>query len=178
MNWHDYFTYNAETGDLIWKWRDESSQSYRNKSKAANKARAGKAAGCRGDNPDGTPKCVVTWIGGKFYKVHRIIWEMHNGPIRCGYVIDHKDGDPWNNRLENLRECTQGENTLNQRLSKKNTSGVKGVHWDKQTGMWRASIKAYGVEMKLGRYPLLEGAVAARVAAEKELHGEFARTAP
>jgi len=34
---------------------------------------------------------------------HRYIWESHNGPIPEGYHIHHRDGNPLNNRLENLQ---------------------------------------------------------------------------
>jgi hypothetical protein len=42
-------------------------------------------------------------VGKKKYRAHRIIWEMHHGPIPAGLVVDHIDADPGNNRIENLR---------------------------------------------------------------------------
>ena len=50
--------------------------------------------------------------GGRFYE-HRVIWEMHNGPIPDGLVIDHIDRNPRNNSIENLRVVTQSQNHLN-----------------------------------------------------------------
>lgn len=42
--------------------------------------------------------------------VHRVIWELHNGPIPEGMVIDHKDCDRVNNHIDNLQVCTYSEN--------------------------------------------------------------------
>lgn len=50
----------------------------------------------------------------KTCKVHRLVWEVFNGVIPDGMVIDHCDGNPQNNRLENLRCVTQKENCNNQ----------------------------------------------------------------
>ena len=47
---------------------------------------------------------------------HRIIWEMHHGPIPKGMQIDHIDGDCANNKLENLRLATNRENSCNREV--------------------------------------------------------------
>lgn len=46
----------------------------------------------------------------KKFLVHRLVYETFKGEIQEGYVIDHIDGNPKNNNLENLRVCTQKEN--------------------------------------------------------------------
>ena len=46
--------------------------------------------------------------------VHRAVWEMHNGPIPDGLVVDHINRDPSDNRVENLRVVTQKQNCSNQ----------------------------------------------------------------
>lgn len=38
----------------------------------------------------------------KSRRLHRVVWEYHNGPIPKGYHIHHIDGDRSNNQLENL----------------------------------------------------------------------------
>ena len=58
---------------------------------------------------------------------HRVIWEMLNGPIPSGLVIDHIDGNPFNNLISNLRVVTQAVNTRNKKLYSTNTTGIAGV---------------------------------------------------
>lgn len=45
-----------------------------------------------------------------YYRVHRLVWESFNGAIPEGYVVDHKNGDKKDNRLENLQLLTWSEN--------------------------------------------------------------------
>ena len=54
------------------------------------------------------------------------------------------------------------------RLSKRNKSGVTGVHWDKASSKWRASIRVKGKDIKLGRFSSLEEATTARKEAERK----------
>lgn len=44
-----------------------------------------------------------------FWTLSRIIWKYHYGVEPKG-VIDHINGDPTDNRIENLQDVTQGEN--------------------------------------------------------------------
>jgi hypothetical protein len=41
---------------------------------------------------------------------HRIIYECYNGLIKEGFVTDHIDSNPQNNKLSNLQAITQSEN--------------------------------------------------------------------
>lgn len=66
---------------------------------------------------------------GRLVPVHRIIWTIVFGEIGDGHVIDHIDGDPFNNRIENLRSIPSGENTRNARKRKDNSTGVTGVSY-------------------------------------------------
>lgn len=63
----------------------------------------------------------------KVWYVHRIIYHMFYGQIPDGMVIDHIDGNPFNNRIENLRCTTQAINTRNRCISKRNKTGITGV---------------------------------------------------
>jgi len=45
-----------------------------------------------------------------FCRVHRIVWELHNGPVPEGLEIDHIDGDKQNNDIINLRIVSHSEN--------------------------------------------------------------------
>jgi hypothetical protein len=112
---------------------------------------------------------AYTIIAGKTVYMHRMI--MGAQP---GQEIDHEGHDTLDNRRAKLRVATSSQNNSNKGISRANTSGYKGVSWDKQAGRWRASIKKDGKKRVLGLHD--DPVVAARVydAAARELHGVFA----
>lgn len=85
---------------------------------------------------------------------HQLVWESVNGRVPMGLEIDHINGDPADNRLINLRLVTHSQNMQNtHKVSRKNkTSGVKGVHWDKNRGQWRSHITLNGKQKFIGRF--------------------------
>jgi hypothetical protein len=93
-----------------------------------------------------------------------------------GMVTDHINGDPLDNRKENLRICTAAENQRNRGANKNNTSGFKGVSWSKRDKIWRAGIGHDGKDIKLGCFEDKEEAARAYDRKAIELHGEFAYT--
>jgi len=104
---------------------------------------------------------------------HRVIWAMHTGKWPTNN-IDHINGDPSDNRIENLREATQSQNLANSRMSVTNTSGYKGVYWHRPTQKWIAAIKRNSEKHYLGQFTCPKEAHAAYCKAAKELHGEYA----
>ena len=76
----------------------------------------------------------VRLLGERFVQ-HRIIWELHFGPIPEGMVIDHIDRDKSNNRIENLRCTSQSSNMTNQ--PQRNSSGYKGVYQNQSSGKYQ-----------------------------------------
>ena len=90
-------------------------------------------------------------------------------------VVDHVNSDGLDNRRRNLRVATQADNMKNTRLRKGNTSGFKGVFWDKFTGRWMAAIGHNGKFHNLGRFDTREEAASAYAAAAIEKFGEYAR---
>lgn len=64
------------------------------------------------------------------FAVHRIVWALHH-PVNNDKLIDHIDGNSWNNRIENLREVTHAINSRNMKKNKTNKSGVTGVCFKK-----------------------------------------------
>ena len=96
--------------------------------------------------------------------------------------VDHKHGSDtkFDNRRSNLRVGTKGENMRNTETPKTNTSGYKGVYWNKQRQLWVAQI-ACGINSKngkkkcyyLGSYEKIEDAIAARKAGEEKYFGEW-----
>ena len=67
-------------------------------------------------------------VNKKLTTCHRIVWEMHNGPIPKDKCIDHINRVRDDNRIENLRLVTSSENALNSKLKSTNTLGIKGVY--------------------------------------------------
>ena len=108
-------------------------------------------------------------IHGKLYYAHRVIWCMIVGAWPEDH-IDHENGDPEDNRFENLRDVTQAENQRNQKTHSTNTSGHLGVSWHKQRQKWNAKIQIDGRNKSLGLFDTLDAAIAARAIAERE-HG-------
>jgi hypothetical protein len=85
--------------------------------------------------------------------------------------IDHIDGNGLNNQRSNLRTCTQAQNAMNRRLASNNTSGFKGVIWDKSTNKWRVNVK----RIRVGYFTCLIKAARAYDQAAIKHFGEFAK---
>lgn len=116
-----------------------------------------------------------TGVQRKLYLNHRLIFLMHYGHIPD--QLDHINGVRTDNRIENLREATKYENTHNQRTRKDNTSGVKGVYWNKQKNKWYVRVGVFGKRKFLGGYDDLELASLVAEEARNLYHGEYARHA-
>jgi hypothetical protein len=126
------------------------------------------------DEADYEKTMCFQWSSGGMYP-HRSSLRLHVFLMgRKG--IDHINGDKLDNRRANLRFATQLQNSWNKPKSSRNTSGFKGVSYDKRTKKWVAHIKARGVQHWLGRHDSAEAAAAVYDAAAHRLHGEFART--
>lgn len=90
-----------------------------------------------------------------------------------GKDVDHINHNRKDNRKENLRVIEHYQNITNCKTYSNNTSGRKGVHWDKSRSKWAASLTYNQKTYYLGRFDNYEDAVAAREKAEKEIHKEF-----
>lgn len=66
---------------------------------------------------NGSPSCWTVKHKGGRLSVHRIIWVLLRGSIPEGMVIDHLDGNPLNNRIDNLKPKTKADNTRNRKSS-------------------------------------------------------------
>lgn len=106
------------------------------------------------------------------YKVilmHRIV---NNTPD--GVKTDHRDGDGLNNLESNLRDSTHSQNIANHKKNSNNTSGYKGVIWDKRAKKWVAQIKVNYKRKWLGTFDTAHKASLAYDLAAKKYFGEFA----
>lgn len=108
--------------------------------------------------------------GARSVLMHRLIMGV---PI--GVQVDHRDGNRLNNQRGNLRVCGNAQNAKNRRGVANRTSRFKGVHFDQQTGKWRALIMVNRRTVSCGRHRSEEDAARAYDEAAKRLHGEFAR---
>ena len=68
---------------------------------------------------------------------------------------------------------TQISRIKDRKLSAANSSGVRGVYFEKKSNKWRARLRFKGKIMDFGSYERFEDAVAARKAAEKEYFDTF-----
>lgn len=71
-------------------------------------------------------------------KAHRVVWMITNGDIPEHFVIDHIDGNPLNNKLENLRLVSQKTNARNKRITRVSDTGLVGIC--KERGNYKVSI--------------------------------------
>lgn len=99
-------------------------------------------------------------INGVRWKAHRLVFALEHGYLP--EFIDHIDGDPCNNRVDNLRACTRTVNNQNHMrvdVSQKNVGGG-----------WQARIQANGKRISLGTFATKELAKAAYYEAKARLH--------
>lgn len=130
-------------------------------------AKAGHLAGSV--RPDGYIRIM---IDRRKYFAHRLAWLYVYG-VWPADEIDHVNGDPSDNRIVHLREATRPKNLHNVVApnSDNNTSGHRGVSWDKSRGKWQACIQVDGHTKHLGRFTDLGEASAAYFAAKDRHHG-------
>jgi hypothetical protein len=102
--------------------------------------------------------------------LHRFIL---NAPLEM--QVDHVDGNGLNCRRLNIRVATPTQNQGNRKLQRNNTSGYKGVAWDKKNLKFIATICVRGKGRTLGRFIDPEEAAHAYDAAARSYFGEFAR---
>ena len=100
------------------------------------------------------------------YGKHRLVFAFHHGRWPAG-DIDHINGNPSDNRIENLRDVSQSENHKNRAVQRNNKSGCTGVRWHKACGHWEALMKVDRQWKFLGSFKNKEDAIACRKAAEK-----------
>lgn len=115
---------------------------------------------------------------GVYYRVyaHRAAWAMVHGEWPSLH-LDHADGVKSNNRISNLRQATNQENTRNRGRNVNNTSGYKGVTFCKRCKKWEASVKVSGARKFLGYFPTPEEASEVRVAHDLAHFDQFAHVA-
>lgn len=150
--------YNQETG--IFTWLNKPAP-------RSNRIKPGYVAGCKTDSG-----YIIINVDGYSYRAHRLAWFYVNG-VWPPEKMDHINGVKHDNRIANLREASSFENGWNVGMPSTNTSGVKGVCWEKQTKKWLAQCWVSGKHYRVGRFSSFDAAVDAMVKFREKHHGEF-----
>ena len=167
-----FLTLCAETGDLYWKHRPreyfDSERIYR----ACNTRIAGKKA-FTSVNSDGY---YIGSLLNKPIKAHSVVWALTHGAWPKG-EIDHVNGDPTDNRPENLRDVSHTENVKNRAVSK-TTTGLIGINKNSSSDNYRVRLSG----QYFGTFSDLKAAIVVRDAKLRELgfhpnHGRPKRSA-
>lgn len=112
---------------------------------------------------------------GESYQAHRLAWFYITGNWPSKH-IDHINGVKICNILSNLRECTDSQNQFNTGARSDNTSGFKGVTWNKAGNKWQAQAKLNGKNHYLGLFDTQKAASETYQSFAKANHGDFFRT--
>jgi len=146
--------YDENTGLFMWKY------------KPAGNCKDGWFGGAKSSNG-----YLNICVNAKIYLAHRLAWLYITGEWPLA-TIDHKNGDPYDNRFTNLRDISHCGNTQNLRKPPRtNTSSYLGVHWKEKQKQWVAQISYKGVRKYLGGFSTPEEAYAVYLR-EKEKHHE------
>lgn len=151
---HTLFEY--KDGILYWK-------------KAKEKVTVGNNAGCISNTG-----YLCVGIDRTPFLNHRVIFMMHKGYMPI--MIDHIDGNKLNNKIENLRETTRGQNRMNSKLQSNNISGAKNVNWNKKHKKWYVQLSAEGKKLYFGSYFDLNVARFVAETMRHKYHKQFSRS--
>lgn len=114
---------------------------------------------------------AMIWQNKRNVPFHRFLFGIKESNL----YIDHKNGNTLDNRKENLRICFDNRNQQNRKIGINNTSGFKGVIWNKEASKWQAQIYLKGKRIYIGIYEnKIDAALAYNEAAIK-YHKEFAK---
>lgn len=155
-----HLSYDPKTGFFIWL----------ENGKPSNIVKKGARAGCKKKS---SGYRVIGFFGSHIPE-GRLAWLYMTGEWPALHV-DHINGVKDDNRWENLRLATGSENQFNRGLSKKNTSGFKGVHWHKRDRRWRVSIRSGDGSRVQASFLNYEKACEFASETILKLHGEFAK---
>lgn len=99
--------------------------------------------------------------GGHLVYAHRFSFELANGEIPTGLEVDHICRVRNCVRPDHLRLATHKENSENHGVTRRNTTGYRGVTYRKDTGQFQASVMHKGRQVSAGCYATAAEAAAA-----------------
>jgi hypothetical protein len=94
----------------------------------------------------------------------------------CKPCVDHINNNKLDNNMSNLRWVTLRENSINSSMRNDNSSGFKGVTFDKKANKWKSQIQIDGICVYLGQYDTIEQATIARVNKVNQVFGKYKNT--
>jgi hypothetical protein len=148
------FDYDPLTGIL--RWRNPPRQHAQKKGAIAGQMHRGRR---------------VIFFYYKQFEASNIAW-LHFYGEWPKFEVDHRNRDPSDDSIANLRDVTTAVNCQNKGKSKTNTSGFRGVNKHRPTGKWHARIKVNMTRYHLGEYSTPELAAGAYRIAAAALHWE------
>ena len=145
---------------------DEHSPSGLRNKVTRGRLKAGLPAGTKGS-------CYwVAAIDGHYYTVQRIVYAIHNGVDPQESLVDHINRNRYDNTPSNLRLVHHQLNAVNVGLFSHNTTGVRGVSYNKRDNVFYAQIKVKRKILHLGSFSTVEEAAEVRKQAELKFFGE------
>jgi hypothetical protein len=175
MDYHDIFTYDPESGKLFWKQKPAHLFSKEDRCKAVNTRCAGKEVGYRSHKSDGKPHAITIEFFKKRMVAHRLAWHLMGRTVPSGMMIDHINGNPFDNRLCNLRLASRRQNATNTTL-RPGKHGVSGVaHHPGRPKAWSSRIRTENGLVHLGYFFTKGLASLAYMKARMMYHKEFIR---
>ena len=139
---------------------------------------------------DGTVRAVTTVDDDDYELLSQWTWRLHDGYAvrRVGergtvrmhrYLLglqagdrrqaDHRNRDRLDNRRENLRVVTQGQNMQNRGARRTARSGTRGVSFHTRSGRWTVRVQVEGRSHFIGLYDTVADAEQAATAARRRL---------
>lgn len=152
----DVISYNCNTGDFTWT-----------------ESRGSIKKGCKAGCID-TEGYVRITLNGVYTTGHALAWFLHYG-ISANGLIDHINTIKNDNRISNLRIASASGNQQNKRIQRNNTSGAKGVWFNKKDRRFIAQGYVKGVKNHIGTYKTIDEARSAYCEWATKQYGEFAR---
>lgn len=168
---NEHLWYNKETGWLHWKPRSSEMFTEEWQFKAWNKKYSYQPAGTTKSVDKGYAKVQIT-LAKNTFSAHRIIAVISGliGSYGDSKHIDHRDGDPSNNTLSNLRLADSTVNARNRKKRKGGKNKVTGVYWAKHAKKYHVCIgRGPGKSKSLGYFDDWFDAVCARKSMEESL---------
>ncbi|HAW1664706.1 TPA: hypothetical protein JLN07_001288 [Escherichia coli] len=107
-------------------------------------------------------------VNGHGYQLSRVVYEMFNGPIPDGYVIENTDNSCA--KIENMKKISRIES--NRKRKPYGVSGITGVYWHKGKNKWQVTMRVNEKTHYLGLFDNINDAIKARINGEIERYGK------